>query len=67
MNALVPDDLWAVIELLLPPEPEEPKGGRPRTFTRDTPTSTSSSPPAPAPLSATLQPNGFVPDPEARS
>lgn len=27
---LVPDDLWAAIRLLLPPEPPKPKGGRPR-------------------------------------
>ena len=27
---LVPDDLWAVVAPLLPPEPPEPKGGRPR-------------------------------------
>ena len=27
---LVPDDLWAAIEPLLPPEPLHPKGGRPR-------------------------------------
>jgi transposase len=26
---LVPDDLWAVIESLLPPERPKPKGGRP--------------------------------------
>ena len=27
---LVPDDLWAAMEPLLPPEPPKPKGGRPR-------------------------------------
>jgi transposase len=27
---LVSDDLWAVIEALLPPDPPRPKGGRPR-------------------------------------
>ncbi len=27
---LVPDDLWAVVAPLLPPEPAKPKGGRPR-------------------------------------
>ena len=27
---LVPDDLWAAVEPLLPPEPPKPKGGRPR-------------------------------------
>lgn len=26
---LVPDDLWAIVEPLLPPEPPKPKGGRP--------------------------------------
>lgn len=34
MDALVPDDLWAVVEPLLPPEPEKPKGGRPRASDR---------------------------------
>lgn len=27
---LVSDDLWAIVEPLLPPEPPKPKGGRPR-------------------------------------
>ena len=27
---LLSDDLWAVVEPLLPPEPPKPKGGRPR-------------------------------------
>lgn len=29
MDALVPDDLWAVVEPLLPPGSKKPKGGRP--------------------------------------
>ena len=29
-DPLVPDDFWAVISPLLPPEPPKPKGGRPR-------------------------------------
>jgi transposase len=28
---LVPDELWAIVEPLLPPERSKPKGGRPRT------------------------------------
>src|SRR6476620_7453414 len=31
---LVSDELWAVIEPLLPPEPPKPKGGRPRVSDR---------------------------------
>ena len=27
---LLPDDLWAIVAPLLPPEPPKPKGGRPR-------------------------------------
>lgn len=27
---IVPDELWQIIEPLLPPEPPKPKGGRPR-------------------------------------
>ena len=32
----VPDDLWAAIEPLLPPEPPRPKGGRPPVPARAT-------------------------------
>jgi transposase len=31
---LLPDDLWAVVEPLIPPEPPKPKGGRPRISDR---------------------------------
>ena len=31
---LVPEELWAVVEPLLPPEPPKPKGGRPRVSNR---------------------------------
>jgi transposase len=34
MDALVPDDLWAVIERLLSSEPEKLKGGRPHASDR---------------------------------
>jgi transposase len=34
MKTLVPDELWAVIEPLLPPEPAKPQGGRPRVADR---------------------------------
>src|SRR5918998_6262493 len=34
-NPLVTDELWEVIEPLLPPEPEKRKGGRPRIPNRD--------------------------------
>jgi transposase len=34
MKTLVPDELWATIEPLLPPEPPKPKGGRPRISNR---------------------------------
>src|ERR671910_468647 len=29
-NELVTDDLWEIVEPLLPPEPPKPRGGRPR-------------------------------------
>ena len=32
---LVSDELWAVVEPLLPPEPAQPTGGRPRVASRD--------------------------------
>ena len=32
---IVSDELWAVVEPLLPPEPKKPKGGRPRIPNRD--------------------------------
>ena len=31
---LVPDELWAIVAPLLPPEPPKPKGGRPRVSDR---------------------------------
>lgn len=31
---ILPDDLWAIIEPLLPAEPPKPKGGRPRVSDR---------------------------------
>jgi transposase len=31
----ITDELWAVIKPLLPPEPEKPRGGRPRVPDRD--------------------------------
>ncbi len=31
---LVPDELWAIVAPLLPPEPPTPKGGRPRVSDR---------------------------------
>jgi transposase len=30
VKQLVPDELWTIIEPLLPPEPSKPNGGRPR-------------------------------------
>ncbi len=32
---LVSDELWEIVEPLLPPEPPKPKGGRPRVEDRD--------------------------------
>lgn len=34
MKRLVDDELWELVEELLPPEPEKPKGGRPRLPSR---------------------------------
>jgi transposase len=34
-HELVPDEMWAVVEPLLPEEPAKPKGGRPRVPDRD--------------------------------
>lgn len=34
MRRLVDDELWELVEPLLPPEPENPKGGRPRVSSR---------------------------------
>jgi transposase len=33
-NPIVSDELWTVVEPLLPPEPPKPKGGRPRLSDR---------------------------------
>ena len=33
-KTLLTDELWNMIESLLPPEPPKPKGGRPRIGTR---------------------------------
>ncbi len=34
MKPLVSDELWALVEPLLPPQPPKPKGGRPRVSDR---------------------------------
>ena len=34
MKRLVSDDLWELVEPLLPPEPDKPKGGRPKVPAR---------------------------------
>ena len=34
MTLVVPDDLWAAVEPLLPPDPPKPRGGRPRAADR---------------------------------
>lgn len=34
LDRWVPDDLWDLVEPLLPPEPPKPKGGRPRADPR---------------------------------
>ena len=34
-HELVPDEMWAVVEPLLPKEPPKPRGGRPRVPDRD--------------------------------
>jgi transposase len=36
LKQLVPDELWTIIDPLLPPEPPKPNGGRPRVPDRAT-------------------------------